>query len=121
MPSITIPRDSSSSTQNSDILPSTSLHFESEDDSNSQSFNDKINFDPATFENYGFVATSDLELVNSADFEDKCSDHEFKFEESNLNFELEPFILPHDEDTTFTDELSRLALPTKKLSPLREN
>ena len=94
----------------SDILPSTSSNFESEDYSTScsSSFesNDnlnffsisyKINFDPEIFENHIFVATSDLESVNSADFEDEDSLHEFKLEESNLNVEFEPFILPHNE------------------------
>ena len=83
-PSDTIHRDSSSSTQNSDILPFTSSHFESEDDSTSClssfesnddltciSISDKINFDPEIFENHIFVATSDLESVNSDDFEDE--------------------------------------------------
>ena len=58
--------------------------FESKDDSASQHFNEKINFDPMTFENHVFVATSDLESVNSADFEDEDYHHEFKLEESNL-------------------------------------
>ena len=42
-------------------------NFSSKDDSTSCSSSDKINFDPETFETHVFVATSDVESVNSAD------------------------------------------------------
>ena len=102
--------DSSSSPQNSDIFPSTSSYFESEDDSTSYSssfasnddltcfsISDKINFDYEIFENHIFLTTSDLESVDSADFEDEDSLHKLKLEEHHLNVEFDPFILYHNE------------------------
>ena len=43
-------------------------------------------------------------LLNSADFGDEDSFNELNLEESNLNVELEPFILPSNEENTFTDD-----------------
>ena len=51
-----------------------------------------------------FVTTSDLESVNSADFEDEDSLHELNLDKSKLNVELDLFILPQDEENTSTDE-----------------
>ena len=47
---------------------------------------------------------SDLDSVNSADFEDFL--HEFNLEESKLEIEFETFIMPHTEGNIFTDDLT---------------
>ena len=56
------------------------------------------------FENHIFIDSSDLESVNSTDYEDSL--HEWNIGESNLNVEFEPFIMTHTKDTIFTDDLT---------------
>ena len=62
-----------------------------------------IDFDASYFKNHLPTVISDLESVNSTDFED----HVPSFENKELNFdiELEPFVFPITSESTFEDDL----------------